>query len=109
MNTNTPTFSIILASPETVAPKFYVGPDKSQEISCVQTGSDVACAPTETNMPSGGEYEIYYADACDNLQTTGIIVTYEKASDPNPEITIETKGGYLMYKFIIGGLLVLMF
>ena len=56
-------------------------------------------------MPSAGEYEIYYADLCGNLQTTGITVTYEQKA----EIVVETKGGFIMYKFILGIMLMLMF
>ena len=56
-------------------------------------------------MPESNEYEIFYEDVCGELVSTGITVTYVKPI----EITIETKGGFLMYKFIVGALLVFMF
>ena len=105
MNNDTTTFIIVLASEETEAPKVYCEKDKEQEITCEKTGKNLVCTPTETNMPSAGEYEIYYADLCGNLQTTGITVTYEQKA----EIVIETKGGFIMYKFILGIMLMLMF
>ena len=105
VNNDTTTFTIVLASEETEAPKVYCEKDKEQEITCEKTGKDLVCTPTETNMPSAGEYEIYYADLCGNLQTTGITVTYEQKA----EIVIETKGGFIMYKFILGIMLMLMF
>ena len=56
-------------------------------------------------MPESRLYEIYYEDSCGNLDKTG--VTYEKPKDP--EIAVDIKGGYLMYKLILSGLLVFMF
>ena len=93
----------------TEAPKIYCGNDNTQEISCALTGSNLVCTPSETNMPESKEYEIFYEDVCGDLVSSGITVTYVKASEPDPEIEIETKGGYLMYNLIIGGLLVFMF
>ena len=102
---DTKTFSIVLASAETEAPNVYCGKDKDQQITCEKTGTELVCTPSETNMPNADDYEIYYEDLCGNLQTTGITVTYE----PKAEIVIETKGGFLMYRFVLGMLLVLMF
>ena len=109
LNNETTTFTIVLDAAITEAPKIYCGNDNTQEISCALTGSNLVCTPTETNMPESKEYEIFYADICGDLVSTGITVTYVKASESDPEITIDTKGGFLMYKFILGGLLVFMF
>ena len=66
---------------------------------------DLSSPTVDWVLPSAGEYEIYYSDLCGNLQTTGITVTYEQKA----EIVIETKGGFIMYKFILGIMLMLMF
>ena len=108
LNNETTTFTIVLDAAITEAPKIYCGNDKTQEIACLLTGSNLECEPSEENMPESNDYEIFYEDVCGDLVPTGITVTYVKPIE-DEEITIETKGGYLMYKFIIGVLLVFMF
>ena len=106
-NDTTTFFNIALKSEEVVKPKIYCDTKKEQEITCEKIMANLVCTQTETNMPENGDYEIYFEDSCGNLAKTGVTVTYEKAKDP--EISVDIKGGYFMYKYILGGLLVFMF
>ena len=103
----TTTFTVILESAETKAPRIFAGQDKENEISCTQDSAQLVCEPNETNMPSNEQYEIYYENQCGELINTGIQVDYQNA-EKKPEIEIQTGSGYIgMCKLLIAGLLVL--
>ena len=107
---DTLSFTIVLASAETEAPRIFVGTDNDNEITCVKDTADptqLICEPSDTNMPTNQLYDIYYENTCGELINTGIQVDYQN-EQKTPEIEIQTGSTYIgMYKLLIAGLFVL--
>lgn len=69
-------FKVELAEESIDTPLIYAGSDNDSEINCERSSTTLTCTPDKTNMPSSGEYEIYYKNLCGELLPTGIIVKY---------------------------------
>ena len=112
VNSDTPTFSIVLASESVTAPAIYPDAESSRAITCTKTTATLTCTPTATEMPTSKDYEIYYADACGKHQKTGVTVSYTVAPTKDPEIAVDDgdAGSIVMIsKYVLGVLLVLLF
>ena len=71
-------FTIVLKSATIDGIKVYIGEDENKKLlSCKKTEgtANLVCTPTNENMPTNTNYEIYYEDGCGEIKSTGITVT----------------------------------
>ena len=64
---------IIELKPSDMTPIIYVG---DTEVNCDKEDNTLMCTPSNENMPSSGDYEIYYKDTCGYVKDSGITVSY---------------------------------
>ena len=72
INNDTPSFEIKLAASDVVVPNVYIG--KSNQVECEAENDLLICTPDKTNLPSNGEYDIYYDGSCSTLTKSSIKV-----------------------------------
>ena len=71
---NETTFTIVLASNETRAPKMFI--DEETEINCEKNDEQLICEIKVNEDVERMEYEVIYKGVCERFISTNVIVTY---------------------------------
>ena len=78
INSNNPTFEIILDAVHTKQPKIYSDISLQNEIPCTRQGVLMTCTPDLSTLTQDTEYIVYYKDFCDEAIDTTVSFIYNE-------------------------------